>query len=188
MVHALEIGRPGESFPDKLLIRLSEPFRPQQRISEVKEKTCGNEARQCVIEQHGCVPLKMRWQRLEPLARIGVTDGYGEKPKTKGQHHDVQHRSPPEHRLWCAATWRVVECGSQINQSECSAQRPRSSVSMEVKCHSAHKFSRRRVCRRYKNLIKANTPSSSLAHHKIAIMKPSAPSRNSTRAPLYFDL
>ena len=63
----------------------SEPLGPQQRIGEVKQQPCGDEAGERIIEDHGHLPA------LKPFAGVGVTDGDREEAEAEGQHDDVQH-------------------------------------------------------------------------------------------------
>jgi hypothetical protein len=62
----------------------SKPFRPQQRVSEVKQQTERDEAGERVIDDHGLAPL-------QPFANVGIADACHEEAERECQHDDVQH-------------------------------------------------------------------------------------------------
>jgi hypothetical protein len=83
---------------DAGLLRRSEPLRPQQRVGQVKQQACGDDAGERVIEDHGYVPsigfaghVRRTREILKSFAGIGVADGNRKEAEAKGQHDDVQH-------------------------------------------------------------------------------------------------
>ena len=63
----------------------SEPFRPQQRVGQVKQQAERDEAGERIIEDHGFAPL-------QPLAGIGVAYDCHEEAQAEGQHDDIPHQ------------------------------------------------------------------------------------------------
>ena len=53
-------------------MRGSEPLGPQQRVGQVEQQACGNDAGERIIEDHGALPS-------QPFADIGVTYAGGEE-------------------------------------------------------------------------------------------------------------
>ena len=58
----------------------------QQGVDEVDHESGGHDAGECVVEDHGSLP-----RRLKPFARIGVADRQGEEAEPDGQHDEVEH-------------------------------------------------------------------------------------------------
>src|SRR6516165_6561185 len=72
--------------------------------------------------------------RSEPFAGVGVADSKREEGETERQHDDVEHENIPMH-----------PGAVRIRMSRCRIE----------KCHPRHRFSRWRLWRRYRKLIKA---------------------------------
>src|SRR6266508_598038 len=105
----------------------SEALGPQQRVGQVKQQAERDETGERVIEDHGLAPL-------EPFASIGIADACHEEAERERQHDDVQHGNVPV-RLDPRTEWTVLRLAG-------------------LRCHRAHRLSRREQRRRYRNLIK----------------------------------
>jgi hypothetical protein len=66
----------------------SETLGPQQRVSEVDQKTEGDGAGKGKIKDHEALPS-------QPFACVGVADRRGEQAERESQHYKVEHRSSP---------------------------------------------------------------------------------------------
>jgi hypothetical protein len=131
----------------------SETLGPQQGVGQVEQQARGDEAGECIIEDHVCSPerafraklLSVRVtetrQKSEPFAGVGVTHRRHEEAEAEGHHKDVQHEL-----LLCG-----IICGARSMAFSCWSER----------CHPAHRFSRRGPAQRYRNLIKVR-PSGSI--------------------------
>jgi hypothetical protein len=110
-----------------VIMSRSEAFRPQQRVSQVEQQTERDEAGERVIEDHGLAPL-------EPFASVGIAYACHEEAERERQHDNVQHGM-----FLCIV-----------------AREPNGRFSRfaRLRCHQAHKFSRRAQWRHYRNLIK----------------------------------
>src|SRR5579872_947191 len=89
----------------------------------------------------------------KPLARIGIANGRDEERQTKGQHDHVQHGASPGR----ASSLFEIGAGGEKRIAVGRCEMPRClriGSSVAIKCHQAHRFSRRTEWRRYMNLIK----------------------------------
>ena len=69
-------------------------FRPQQRVGQVNQKACGDDAGQRIVEHHGSIPLKRSIglaSASQPLARVGVANGGSKEAEAQGQHDQIKH-------------------------------------------------------------------------------------------------
>src|ERR1700729_1786583 len=71
----------------------------------------------------------------KPFAGVGVTYRHHEEAEAEGQHDDVPHEM-------------------LLSRCELRIRIKRTPLPLAVKCHLAHRFSRRSQCRCYRNLIK----------------------------------
>src|SRR5260221_11313135 len=76
----------------------------------------------------------------QPFAGIGVTYARDEKSEAERQHENVQHG--------------MFLCDGIASATGIAKPNQRLSRLMAVKCHRAHRFSRREEWGRYRNLIK----------------------------------
>src|SRR3979409_937469 len=92
-------------------------------------------------------------QNSEPLAGIGVTHRRREEAETEGQHDDVQHEMLLVAPAATLSDW--VFQGRRMQWINGIAATIRGlPVSVGVRCHSTHMFSRRPRRRPYRNFIK----------------------------------
>ena len=100
------------------------------------------------------VRVKKTRQNLKPFAGVGVTYSNREEAEAKGQHQDIQHQV-----LLVVLVSLRHSCefqGRRIAQDQhgiAGAIRALP-VSVAVRCHSLHRFSRRQREQSYRNLIK----------------------------------
>ena len=106
---------------------------------------------------------RRRWRRVnnrrswsfssKPFAGVGVTHRQHEEAEAKGQHEDIQHQVLLVlSRLFLCATLACFGEGLTLDR-RCIRALPLS-VSVGVRCHSPHMFSRRARKQSYRNLIK----------------------------------
>ena len=74
-----------------MVVRLSEPLRPQQSVGEVEQQPRSHEGGERIVEDHGALPS-------EPIAGIGVAHRQREEAEPDGEHYDVQHLHAPGDR------------------------------------------------------------------------------------------
>ena len=67
----------------------SEPFRPEQRVSQVKQQPCGDEAGERIVEDHD------PGLRSEPFAGVGVGNRNRKEAECEAQHENVHHDMLP---------------------------------------------------------------------------------------------
>jgi hypothetical protein len=72
-----------------MIVRLSEPLWPQQRVREVDQQTKAHHSCQRIIEGHDQFSS-------EPIAGVAVPDRQGDEPEPDDQHDHVHHLNTPD--------------------------------------------------------------------------------------------
>jgi len=157
-----------ESREERKRLSRSEAFGAQQRVGQIKQQTRGHEARQCVVEHHGRIPL---------FERASVTEEIPARFRAVRRHRCNRRRlrrSPGQGPTRQRPAWKSPLALAWCRKTHMNGRFPVEAM----KCHSTHRFSRRRGLRRYRNLINTGAlPRASLASHNIPIRKRCASSR-----------
>ena len=119
-----------------VIMARSEALGPQQRVGQVEQQAERDEAGERIIEHHGCAPL-------QAFAGIGVAYPRREEAEAKGQYDDIPHERSSLLRTFPGATSARFreDVLRWINRDRFTV--PSLPGSVTVRCHPAHRFSRR---------------------------------------------
>src|SRR5712664_1447196 len=114
------------------------------------------------------VRVEKTQKNLKPFAGVGVTYSHREEAEAEGQHEDIQHQVLLVVLVSLRHTCEFQ--GKRIAQDQhgiIGAIRALP-VSVAVRCHSTHMFSRQMRQRSYRNLIKTRFPAAPAVYFAIS--------------------
>src|SRR6188768_37551 len=129
-ISSAEVTTNARTTSTSVIMTCSETFRPQQRVGQVEQQAERDDAGERIIEDHGTAPL-------QAFAGIGIADARNNEAEAERQHDDVHHGM-----FLCD-----VKRDPKVRLSRFAG----------LKCHRAHRFSRRSNEQSYRNLIKTRS-------------------------------